>query len=130
MHTQLNERDRETPKRNIVKSRLDTIAIIWKEVRGTHADIMTEAETEHDLYVKNDEFSQMTTDFEALHDMLQTLLTDLEASASPGHACQPAPVIGEELDVDLRAAKLPRLELPIFSRHYDDWENFCDLFHR
>ena len=47
---------------------------------------------------------------------------------APGHACQPAPVIGEELDVDLRVAKLPRLELPIFSGHYEDWENFCDLF--
>ena len=53
-----------------MKSRLDAIVIIWKEVRGTHADIMTEAEAEHDPYVKNDEFSKMTTDFETLHDML------------------------------------------------------------
>ena len=91
---------------------------------------MTEAEAEHDIYVTSNEFSQMTTDFEALHDMLQTLLADLQVPMTPGHAWQPKKMNGDDSDVNSRAAKLPRLELPTFPGYYGDWKNLLTCLRR
>ena len=81
---------------------------------------MSKVEAEHDPYVTKNEFLRITTDFEALHGMLQILPADLEAPMASGHTRQPTLMNVDESDVVSRAAKLSRLELPTFSGHYDD----------
>ncbi|XP_076549167.1 uncharacterized protein LOC143306370 [Osmia lignaria lignaria] len=126
MGTRFREKARSTLNKNIVQARLDAIIGIWAEARKTHVEIVTRDDANSDPYVIDNVFARMQCAYEDTLDYFLTLKTECEAAAGSTQAIRT--VEGNASGLDLRPAKLPKLDLPTFSGRYEDWDSFCDLF--
>ena len=110
----------------LLKSRLNELQNIMKEVIARDDEIGTRALLEDEPYILDGTFEQFQIIYEQTHERIHKLLEEVhpEEGSVPTQAASgrsPRSPAG-------RAAKLPRIEVPTFSGHAADWDTYSVLF--
>lgn len=105
---------------NILENRLQTVRDVVVDIRKTHEQIIAGNDSAVEAYIRDNVFPQMITVCEDALDFLMYQIGQgsvASASANSSHLVNSFVCVDEDF---VRAAKLPKLELPTFSGEYED----------
>lgn len=125
-HTNMKKCPKLRLTEGYLKARIKTVEDYWEAFKNAHSSLTkcTPREQREDIaYFVNEEYYKVEELYLCIHgDMSDILIKSQQRNTDSPHFS------GTSKDGQLSFAKLPRIQLPIFSGKYEDWPSFEDLF--